>query len=63
MRKLPTEFEFREVTRPVVKIWREAKRSDKTGNIYVETRRCRDVETVHVVKAKVINIQKEKTKK
>ena len=41
---------FRKVTRPVVRIWKEANRSDANGNIYAETRRARGVETVHVAK-------------
>ena len=43
---------FREITRPVVRIWKEAKRSDANGNIYTETRRERGFETVHVLKGK-----------
>ena len=50
MRRLPVADLFKEVTRPVVKIWKEAKRSDANGNIYTETRRVRGFETVHVVK-------------
>ena len=42
---------FREITRPVVRIWKEAKRSDANGNIYTETRRERGFETVHVMKS------------
>ena len=50
MRRLMMVDMFREVTRPVVRIWREAKRSDANGNIYTETRRARGFETVHVMK-------------
>lgn len=50
MKRLNGEQLYREIVRPVVRIWREAKRSDERGNIYVETRRCRDVEKVHVRK-------------
>ena len=50
MRKLPVADLFKEVSRPVVRIWKEAKRSDANGNIYAETRRKNDVETVHVLK-------------
>ena len=50
MRRLMGADMFREVTRPVVKIWKEAKRSDANGNIYIETRRARGFETVHVAK-------------
>ena len=50
MRRLPVADLFKEVTRPVVRIWKEAKRSDANGNIYTETRRKNDVETVHVPK-------------
>ena len=50
MRRLPVADLFKEVTRPVVRIWKEANRSDANGNIYTETRRKNDVETVHVMK-------------
>ena len=50
MRRLMMADRFREVTRPVVRIWKEAKRSDANGNIYTVTRRTRGFETVHVVK-------------
>ena len=50
MRRLMMADMFREVTRPVVRIWKEAKRSDANGNIYPVTRRTRGFETVHVVK-------------
>ena len=50
MRRLMGADMFREVTRPVVKIWKEAKRSDANGNIYTETRRGRGFETVHVMR-------------
>ena len=50
MRRLMGADRFREVTRPVVRIWKVAKRSDANGNIYTETRRVRGFETVHVVK-------------
>ena len=50
MRRLPVADLFKEVTRPVVKVWKEAKRSDENGNIYTETRRGRGFETVHVMK-------------
>ena len=50
MRRLPVADLFKEVSRPVVKIWKEAKRSDENGNIYTETRRTHDFETVHVMK-------------
>ena len=49
MRRLPVADLFKEVTRPVVKIWKEAKRSDANGNIYTETRRAHGFETVHVL--------------
>ena len=50
MRRLPVADLFKEVSRPVVKIWKEARRSDANGNIYTETRRKNDVETVHILK-------------
>ena len=50
MRRLMMADMFREITRPVVRIWKEAKRSDANGNIYTETRRARGFETVHVLK-------------
>ena len=50
MRRLMAADMFREITRPVVRIWKEAKRSDRNGNIYAETRRERGFETVHVLK-------------
>ena len=50
MRRLMGAERFKEVTRPVAKIWEEAKRSDANGNIYTETRRARGFETVHVLK-------------
>ena len=50
MRRLTGADLFREVTRPVVRIWKEAKRSDANGNIYTETRQARGFETVHVAK-------------
>ena len=50
MRRLPVADLFKEVSRPVVRIWKEAKRSDENGNIYTETRRKNDVETVHVMR-------------
>ena len=50
MRRLMVADRFKKVTRPVVKIWKEAKRSDEGGNIYTETRRARGFETVHVLK-------------
>ena len=53
MRRIQGADMFKEVTRPVVRIWKEAKRSDANGNIYTETRRKNDVETVHVLKGKV----------
>ena len=50
MRRLPVADLFKEVTRPVVRIWKEANRSDANGNIYTETRRALGFETVHVMK-------------
>ena len=50
MRRLMVADRFKEITRPVVKIWKEAKRSDANGNIYTEMRRGRRFETVHVMK-------------
>lgn len=50
MRRLMVADRFKEIMRPVVKIWKEAKRSDANGNIYTETRRTHDFETVHVLK-------------
>ena len=50
MRRLMGADMFKEVTRTVVKIWKEARRSDANGNIYTETRRARGLETVHVAK-------------
>ena len=50
MRRLPVADLFKEVTRPVVRIWKEAKQSDANGNIYTETRRAHGFETVHVMK-------------
>ena len=50
MRRLMMADMFKEVTRPVVRIWKEAKRSDANGNLYAETRRGRGFETVHVAK-------------
>ena len=48
MRRLMVADMFKEVSRPVVRIWKEAKRSDANGNIYTETQRERGHETVHV---------------
>ena len=53
MRRLMMADMFKEVTRPVVRVWKEAKRSDANGNIYSETRRERGFETVHVMKLAV----------
>ena len=53
MRRLPVADLFKEVSRPVVKIWKEARWSDANGNIYTETRRERGFETVHVMKLAV----------
>ena len=50
MRRLMVADWFKVVTRPVVRIWKEAKRSDANGNIYTVTRRARGFETVHVAK-------------
>ena len=50
MRRVMMADMFREVKRPVVRIWKEAKQSDANGNIYTETRRGRGFETVHVMK-------------
>ena len=50
MRRLPVADLFKEVTRPVVKIWKEAKQSDANGNIYTVTQQARGFETVHVMK-------------
>ena len=50
MRRLMMADMFKEVTRPVVRIWKAANRSDESGNIYTETRRGRGFETVHVMK-------------
>ena len=54
MRRLMGADMFKEVTRPVVKIWKEAKRSDANGNIYTETRRARGFETVHVARGRLV---------
>ena len=53
MRRLMMADMFKEITRPVVRIWKVAKRSDANGNIYTETRRERGFETVHVMKLAV----------
>ena len=50
MRRLMMAARFKEITRPVVRMWKEAKRSDEGGNIYTETRRAHGFETVHVMK-------------
>ena len=50
MRQVLGADRFREVAVPVMKIWKEAKRSEANGNIYFETRRKRGIETVHVLK-------------
>ena len=50
MRRLMVADRFKEVSRPVVRIWKEAKRSDANGNIYTETKRAHGFETVHVMK-------------
>ena len=50
MRRLMMADMFKEVTRPVVKIWKEANRSDANGNIYTVTKRAHGFETVHVMK-------------
>ena len=50
MRKVPMAQQFKEITRPVEISWKEAKQSDKNGNIYTETRRERGFETVHVMR-------------
>ena len=51
MRKIFGADMFREISRPVVRVWKEAKRSYANGNIYTETRRERGFETVHVMKS------------
>ena len=48
MRQVLGADRFKEVAVPVVKIWKEARRSDANGNIYTETRRERGHETVHL---------------
>ena len=50
MRRLSVADLFKEVSRPVVRIWKEARRSDENGNVYTETRRARGFETVHVMR-------------
>ena len=50
MRQVLGADRFKEVTRPVEITWKEARRSDENGNIYIETRRERGFETVHVLK-------------
>ena len=50
MRKLPVADLFKEITRPVEIVWKEARRSDENGNVYAETRRARGFETVHVMR-------------
>ena len=50
MRRLMMADMFKEVSRPIVKIWKEAKRSDANGNIYTVTKRAHGFETVHVMK-------------
>ena len=54
MRRLMMADMFREISRPVVRIWKVAKRSDENGNIYIETRRARGFETVHVAKGGLV---------
>ena len=50
MRKRQLEDLFKEITRPVDLVWKEAKRSDKNGNIYVVRKTDKGQETVHVRK-------------
>ena len=48
MRKRKLEDLFKEITCPVELVWKEAKRSDKNGNIYVVRKTGKGQETVHV---------------
>ena len=50
MRKLRGADLFKEIVRPVTRIWKYANRSDGRGNIYVVRRVERGDETVHVPK-------------
>ena len=55
MRQVLGADRFKEVAVPVVKIWKEARRSDANGNIYTETRRERGHETVHLRRCKELS--------
>lgn len=50
MRKLRGADLFKEIVRPVKRIWKYANRSDEHGNIYVVQRVDKGDETVHVRK-------------
>ena len=50
MRKVLKEQMFEEITRPALHIWKEAKRSDANGNIYVVRKTDKGSETIHVRK-------------
>ena len=50
MRKLRGADLFKEIVRPVTRIWKYANRSDANGNVYVVQRVDKGNETVHVMK-------------
>ena len=50
MRKLRGAALFKEIVRPVTRIWKYANRSDANGNIYVVQRVDKGNETVHVAR-------------
>ena len=50
MRKLRGADLFKEIVRPVTRIWKCANRSDERGNIYVVQRVEKGNESVHVVR-------------
>ena len=50
MRKLRGADLFKEIVRPVTRIWKYANRSDERGNIYVVQRVDTGNETVHVAR-------------
>ena len=50
MRKRRGSDRFKEIVRPVTRIWKYANRSDANGNVYVAQRVDKGNETVHVMK-------------
>ena len=54
MRNLRGADLFKEIVRPVTRIWKYANRSDANGNIYTVQRVDKGNETVHVLKKSLI---------